>query len=112
MSRKRVDSSSIDIDYLKNEFEKFRAGLGDTASKMSDNANAALEQITEYLNGGNLSSRVASIEEELEILAARLKGTGKDAVAKLETEVSSRPLASLAIAFGVGMLAAGLLRRN
>ena len=112
MSQKRNDPSSIDLDYLKTEFEKFRAGLGDTAIKMGGSANAALEQITEYLNGGNLSSRVASIEEELEILAARLKGTGKDAVAKLETEVSSRPLASLAVAFGLGVLAASLVRRG
>ena len=112
MSPKRIDPASIDIDYLKSEFEKFRAGLGDTAAKMGGNANAVLEQITEYLNGGNLSSRVASVEEELEILGARLKGTGKDAVAKLETEISARPLTSLAIAFGLGMLAANLLRRG
>lgn len=112
MSSKRSAPSSIDLDYLKTEFEKFRAGLDDTAVKMGDNATAALEQITEYLNGGNLSSRVASLEEELEILAARLKGTSKDAVAKLETEVSSRPLASLAVAFGLGVLATSLLRRG
>lgn len=112
MCAKRIDPSSIDIDNLKREFERFRAGLGETADKLGDNAHAALEQITDYLNGGSLSSRVASIEEELEILGSRLKGTGKDAVAKLETEVSERPLASLAIAFGVGLLAASFLRRR
>lgn len=112
MCAKRIDPSSIDIDYLKQEFEKFRSGLGEAADKLGDNAQAALEQITAYLNGGNLSSRVASIEEELEILGARLRGTGKDAVARLETEVSEKPLASLAIAFGVGLLAAGFLRRR
>jgi ElaB/YqjD/DUF883 family membrane-anchored ribosome-binding protein len=112
MSPKRIDPSSIDIEYLKSEFEKFRSGLGETTEKMGDNAQAALEQITAYLNGGDLSSRVASLEEELEVLGARLKDGSKDAVAKLETQVSARPLASLAIAFGVGMLAAGLLRRS
>jgi ElaB/YqjD/DUF883 family membrane-anchored ribosome-binding protein len=112
MCAKRIDPSSIDIDHLKQEFEKFRAGLGDAADKLGDNAHAALDQITDYLNGGNLSSRVASIEEELEILGAKLKGTSKDAVAKLETEVSARPLASLAIAFGVGLLAASFIRRS
>lgn len=112
MCAKRIDPSSIDIDNLKREFERFRAGLGETADKLGDNAHAALEQITDYLNGGSLSSRVASIEEELEILGSRLKGTGKDAVVKLETEVTERPLASLAIAFGVGLLAASFLRRG
>lgn len=112
MSSKRSDPSSIDLDYLKSEFEKFRAGLGDNASKIGGNANAVLEQITEYLNAGNLSSRVASLEEELEILASRLKGSGKDAVAKLETEVSARPLTSMAVAFGLGVLAASLMRRS
>ncbi|HTQ70484.1 MAG TPA: hypothetical protein VMH92_03210 [Acidocella sp.] len=112
MSSKRIDPSSIDIDHLKQEFEKFRAGLGDTAGKLGDNAHAALDQITEYLNGGSLHSRLASIEEELEHLGGKLKGGGKDAVARLETEVSARPLTSLAIAFGVGLLAAGFIRRR
>ncbi|MGE4481117.1 hypothetical protein [Acidocella sp.] len=112
MCSKRIDPSSIDIDYLKQEFEKFRAGLGDAADKLGDNAHAALDQITDYLNGGNLSSRVASLEEELGELGAKLKGTGKDAVTKLETEVSARPLAAIAIAFGVGLLASSFVRRS
>ncbi|WP_298225205.1 hypothetical protein [Acidocella sp.] len=112
MSPKRADPSSIDIDHLKNEFDKFRAELGETAGTISDNANAALERIAEYLNSGNLSSRVASLEEELEILGARLKDTGKDAMAKIEAEVGARPITALAVAFGVGMLAASLLRRS
>ena len=112
MSPKRSDPPSIDLDYLRSEFEKFRAGLCDGATKLGDNAHAALDQITDYLNGGSLSSRMASVEEELEVLAARLKGTGKDAMTKLETEVSARPLASLAVAFGAGVLAASLLRRG
>ncbi|GAN79997.1 protein-tyrosine phosphatase family protein [Acidocella aminolytica] len=112
MCAKRIDPSSIDIDHLRQEFEKFRAGLGDAADKLGDNAHTALDQITEYLNGGSLSSRVASLEEELEILGARLKGSSKDAVAKLETEASARPLAAMALAFGAGLLAASLLRRG
>ncbi len=112
MSSKRIDPSSIDIDHLKQEFQKFRAGLGETADTLGGNAHTALDQIAEYLNGGSLSSRVASIEEELEILGSRLKGTGRDAVAKLETEVSARPLAAVAIAFGVGLVASAVLRRH
>ena len=56
MCAKRIDPSSIDIDHLRQEFEKFRAGLGDAADKLGDNAHTALDQITEYLNGGSLSS--------------------------------------------------------
>lgn len=112
MSAKRIDPSDIDINFLKEEFAKFRASLGDAADKLGGNAHAALDQISAYLNGANLSSRVASIEEELEILGCKLKGTGKDAVAKLESEVSARPLTSVAIAFGIGLLAAGFIRRS
>jgi ElaB/YqjD/DUF883 family membrane-anchored ribosome-binding protein len=112
MDENPIDPDAVDINILKREFEKFRAELAGVKGKLSDNAHTALEQISAYLNGGGLSSRVASLEEELSHLSCKIKGTGKEAVAKLEHEVGARPLASIALAFGAGVLATQLLRRK
>ncbi len=112
MATKRFDTDAIDMDYLKQEFNRFRSELGNAKSKLGGNAADALDQITDYLNGNWLSSLIASLESEISALTERLKGTGKDAVIKLETQVGQRPLTSIAIAFGVGLLASQLLRRS
>lgn len=112
MCAKSVDHTSLDIETLRQEFEKFRAGLGDAADKLSDNAQAALSQITSYLDGSDLSSRMHSVEDQLHSLSSRLKESGKEAVENLEYQVSSKPLAAIAIAFGVGLVAAAFMRRS
>jgi len=112
MKTKTIDTDNIDIDFLKQEFNRFRSELSGMKDKLGGNAADALDQISSYLNGSGLSSRVASLESEIEHLTARLKGTGKDAVVKLEKEVGARPIASIAIAFGVGLLASQLIRRK
>ncbi len=67
--------------------------------------------MSSYLEGGNLASRIGTLEAEFENLAGRLKGTSKDAVDKLGHEIEARPFTSLAVAFGVGVLASQFLRR-
>lgn len=112
MCAKPIDPSSINIDALRQEFEKFKAGLGDAADKLGDNAHAALDQINAYLDGNSMSSRMASVEDQLSTLGERLKDSGKDAVERLEFEVCNKPLTSIAVAFGVGLLASILVRRR
>jgi ElaB/YqjD/DUF883 family membrane-anchored ribosome-binding protein len=112
MKTSRIDPDSIDLDFLKQEFNRFRAEIAGVKDKFSGNAAEALDQMGAYLNGGHLSSRISSLEQELEHLGAKLKGTSKEAVTKLEKEVGNRPIASIAIAFGVGLLASQLFRRS
>jgi ElaB/YqjD/DUF883 family membrane-anchored ribosome-binding protein len=52
------------------------------------------------------------LEAEFESLAGRAKDSGKVAVKKLEAQVNERPIASVALAFGAGLLAAQFFRRN
>jgi ElaB/YqjD/DUF883 family membrane-anchored ribosome-binding protein len=68
--------------------------------------------MSQYLNGKGVASKLSALESEIEALTARMRDSGKVAVTKLETQVGNRPLASIAIAFGVGVLAAQLIRRN
>lgn len=112
MSTKSTESSVIDLDMLRREFEKLRAGLGNATDKLGDSAHDALNQITDYLNNDSLSARLASIEEQLTGLGTRLKDSSKDAVVRLENEVADKPFIALAIAFGTGMLLASFIRRR
>ena len=112
MKFKSVDTDKVDIDYLREEFNRFRNELSGMKDKLGDNASGVLDQMAGYLNRGNLSSRIANLESELEQLGGRLKGTGKNAVTRIEAEVTERPITSLAIAFGIGLLTAQFFRRS
>ncbi len=112
MTTQPTHPDAVDLDFLRHEFNRFRGDLAGTQEKLSDGATSALDQISAYLNGGRLSSRLASLETEFEHLADRLKDGSKDAVNRLETEVGHRPITSIAVAFGVGLLAAQLIRRH
>lgn len=107
-----ADSSSVDLKTLRREFEKLRAELGDATDKLGEGANDALNQISDYLNHDTLSDRLAAVEDQLTSLGSRLKDSSKEAVDRLELEIMDRPFISLAAAFGIGLLAASLIRRG
>jgi len=107
-----LDPEPTDLHFLQQEFNRLRAELAGMKDKIGDNANAALDQIGAYLNGSGVASRLGALETELEGLACKVKGSGRDAVSRLEHEVGERPLTSLAIAFGVGLLVSQFFRRS
>ncbi|MBB5372920.1 DUF883 family protein [Acidocella aromatica] len=104
MSAPQDKPNHIDIEYLKQQFEHLRAEMAGARERLSDNAHAALDRISAYLESSGMSPRVEELEETL-------KGKGKEAMTKLEEQVTHRPIASVAVAFGIGLLAARLLRR-
>src|ERR1700760_3638189 len=111
MTTESTDPDSIDLNFLKQEFSRFRDELAGMKGKMGSNTSEALDRISAYLNGNNLTSRLSSLEANLEALAGKVKGSSKDAVTRLEREVGERPITSIAIAFGVGVLVSQFFRR-
>jgi len=101
-----------DTETLRRDFAKLRASLDAVKDKLGGNAHEVLGRISDYLDNGTFGARLDDIEDELTRLGGKLKTSGRDAAAKLETKVTDRPLASVAIAFGIGLLAASLLRRR
>jgi ElaB/YqjD/DUF883 family membrane-anchored ribosome-binding protein len=104
MSEPQNKPDHIDIEYLKREFEHLRAEMAGARERLSDNAHAALDRVTAYLDSSGVSPRIDELEETL-------KDKGKEAMTKLEHQVTERPVLSVAVAFGIGLLAARLLRR-
>ena len=123
MNAKRIDPNDVDVDFLKQQFNQFRDNMLAMKDKVGGNAAGVLDQMGSYLDTGALSSRLSSLEAEIESIASRLRESGKDAMAvglskgkeamtRVESEVTERPLASIAIAFGAGLLVSQFLRRS
>lgn len=112
MTPKNFDPKAVDLDFLKQEFNRFRDEVLGMKEKFGGNAAEVLDQVSAHLGSYNVSSRLSTLEAELEALGAKLKDGGKDAVVKLEKEVSDRPFTSIAIAFGVGVLVSSYFRRK
>ena len=123
MNAKRIDPNDVDVDFLKQQFNQFRDNMLAMKDKVGGNAAGVLDQMGSYLDTGALSSRLSSLEAEIESIASRLRDSGKDAMAvglskgkeamtRVESEVTERPLASIAIAFGAGLLVSQFLRRS
>lgn len=105
-------SKPIDLDYLRHEFNRFREELSAVKSKLSGQASETVGQFNDYLHSDDAAARLKALEKQLEELGGKLKGSSKEAAAQLEAKVVERPLASVAIAFGVGLLVSQLLRRS
>jgi len=77
------------------------------ADRMSDMLASALTELSDRFGGG--ARAVGNGASEFSDDALRY---GNEAVRKLSHEVEQRPLVMLAVAFGVGALAAGLFARR
>ncbi len=99
------DHDFNDAQNLRHDFERLRASLDGMKDRLGENAHEVLARVSAYLERDGLDAR-------LDDLGGKLKDSGRDAAAKLESEVTAKPLASVAIAFGIGLLAANLLRRR
>ena len=78
-----------------------------TAERVSDAVAAALSEVAARFGG-----RADSLAKDATRLSDEALEFGNDALRKLTREVEQRPLVVLAVAVGVGMLAAGLLARR
>jgi hypothetical protein len=105
-----------DIERLVREFERRLARMTGVAAHapvatarkaddVGDTVATALGEMAERLRGRARQVDVAQLGDT----ALRL---GNDTLRKLTREVERRPLITLAIAFGVGALAVGLLARR
>jgi ElaB/YqjD/DUF883 family membrane-anchored ribosome-binding protein len=105
-------SKPIDLDYLRHEFNRFREELSAVKNKLSGQASETVGQFNDYLHSDDAAARLKALEKQLEELGGKLKGSSQQAAARMESKVVERPLASVAIAFGVGLLVSQFFRRS
>ena len=87
------------------------AGTASKADRMSENIASALNDIAE-----RFGSRAKSVSKDAGRIGERVTADamhfGDDALRAVAREVKDRPLVTLAVAVGIGVLAAGLLARR
>ncbi|HUZ64473.1 MAG TPA: hypothetical protein VMU82_12290 [Acetobacteraceae bacterium] len=113
MSPKEPDD---DFTKVRAEFDRFREELAEMKAAMA----SIIAQAKEDFRPGSdamsslktgVEHRIAALEGELEKLAGNMQDRGREAMNQVGARVQERPLTALAIAFGVGLIGAQLLRR-
>lgn len=112
-SGKRKDAKEVvadEFDRLQDEFDTLRTKLtrfaGDTVKEFND-APHKFSELRDSVEG-----RLAILESDIGALSRQLRVRGNEAADQVKSTVHERPFTSLAVAFGVGIVAAQLLRRR
>lgn len=108
--RDAMGTLTDEFDRFQGDFETLKTKLvrlaGDTMKEFNDSP----EKLAELKHAIDL--RLSSIEDEMSDFSKQLRVKGGKAVDRVESKVQEQPLAALAIAAGVGFVAAHLLRRR
>ncbi len=99
-------NETADSGVIRAEFEKLREELASIRKLLGSEASEHVSTVKEAAE-----SRFASLQAEVEKLATEMKGQSKEVLHEIDRKVQERPLTSIAVAFGVGILAAQILRR-
>ncbi|MGH7078883.1 MAG: DUF883 family protein [Acetobacteraceae bacterium] len=101
-----LDETVAEPGVLKAEFAKLREELATIREMLTATG-------SDMLAGSKAAARrrLSAVQGEVERLASDLQDQGGEMLERLDHKVQERPLTSLAVAFGVGLLAAQLLRR-
>lgn len=101
-----LDETVAEPGMLKGEFAKLREELASIREMLASTG-------SDMLAGSRAAAqrRLSALQDEVEKLASDVKDQGGEMLERLDRKVQERPLTSLAVAFGVGLLAAQLFRR-
>jgi ElaB/YqjD/DUF883 family membrane-anchored ribosome-binding protein len=101
--RRQASTIKDDLSLLKSDLASMVRELVEGGKGEAGEARARLE--------AEIKTRIEHLEEAATHLADRARSTGKDAIASIEREAKDRPLQTLGIALGVGVLVGLILKR-
>jgi ElaB/YqjD/DUF883 family membrane-anchored ribosome-binding protein len=93
------DPGNIDVATLQRDIAKLREDL----MNLRDHLSEGVKQRTDEVRVA-AEQRIGELREELERLSGDLQGHGRDAMVGLERHIQERPITSVTIAFGLGMI--------
>lgn len=97
----------IDLSQLKADFERLSDGLANLKQHL---VGLGVEGARGLQDAG--LAQIDHLKRELDDLSQQLRRQGRDALGQVENSVRERPLTSLLVAFGVGMVLARLFGRR
>jgi len=105
-----VNETGTDAGTIRAEFDKLREELARIRDMITSSLRDSGAEILSA-NKAAAESRLSALQAEVQKLAAQVKGQGTEMLQQIDHQIQDRPLTSLFVAFGVGVLAAQLLRR-
>lgn len=108
--KEAADMLGDEFNHFQGEIDALRNKLGRLASETVRELSDGPQKLTELRSA--LDGRLSIIERELDSLSHDLRLRGGETAGRIEAGVRERPFAALAIAAGVGFIAAHLLRRR
>lgn len=105
-----VDTLNREFDRVQDEFAALRSRITALAGETLGDLQVSPQRFADLRR--QLEVRLGDLEGEMEQISKRLTVQGAATARDVERRVHERPFASLALAFGAGMLVARLLRRS
>ncbi len=110
------ESEKRNFESLSKEFERFQDEVGNLKSKLTKMASETLEDIqnnpAKLLDlRGSIEQKIGVLEDDVNQFGQYLKEYGTEAVGTMTKQISERPVTTIAVAFGLGFVAAQLVRR-
>lgn len=102
-----AEEARVDLSSLKADFERLSQNL---ATLRQDLVKLGVDGAREVQEAG--LAQIETLRRELDDVADRLRRQGQDALTQVERSVRERPLFSLLVAFGIGMILSRLFGRG
>ena len=94
-----ANSQPAELDAVKADLAALRKDIAALTKTVSSSASSAVDEKTEALR-----EKVMAMRDELERMAGTAKARGAEGVAAVERHIEDKPLQSMLIAFGAGLL--------
>jgi ElaB/YqjD/DUF883 family membrane-anchored ribosome-binding protein len=102
-----TEQAGLDFSQLKADFERLSEGLGALRQHL---VGLGVEGARGVQDAG--LAQLDQVRRDLDDLSVQLRRQGRDALGEVERTVRERPLASLLMAFGAGMVLSRLFGRR
>ncbi|KZD09657.1 DUF883 family protein [Oceanibaculum pacificum] len=102
-----ANSQPAEIDAIKADLAALRKDIASLTKTVGETASASVDEKT-----AQLREKVATMREEIERMAGTAKVRGQEGVAAVERHIEDKPLQSMLIAFGAGLLLGKLFDRH
>ncbi len=101
--RRQVETLKDDLSLLKDDLSSFMRDLVAAGKVEAGDAKDRVE--------ASLRQRIDKLQKTASHLTDKAKSHGKDAIDSIETHAREKPLQTIAIALGIGVLLGAVLRR-
>lgn len=102
-----AEAAGLDLNRLRADFERLGEDIANLRQHLAAIGGSGLRSVRE-----TGAMQLEALQRELDELSADMQRRGRDAMTQIEQTVKEKPLTSLLVAFGAGMILARLFGRE